>query len=195
MDNVSLTNHAFERITQRVSFNPEVVVEILKRDFFVKVGKEDDIIHCIFYSPYDRRHFVALINEVTGDVVTILPLSFYGDVSVKDRNEALKFSSDIRNMLIEMYPDKEVVDKNDKKEKTEATSFRVSAYCLDGKVVNLGPIQAKPFNKNIQELVNSDEFPDLIKGKLKHKKIKTEDVASIQIKLGKHGGIMSVSCF
>ncbi|MBI2038823.1 MAG: hypothetical protein HYT22_00865 [Candidatus Niyogibacteria bacterium] len=74
----SFTQHAFERMRARLSLTAAEVAKLLDSDRVVLIGKETDssTIHRLFYSAPDNYCFVAIQDEITGEVVTVVPVDY-----------------------------------------------------------------------------------------------------------------------
>lgn len=70
-----LTTHCSQRLKERMSLIQEELCRILNDDLVVLVGQESGThrIHKLFYSIYDKTYYVAVQDEETGGVITILP--------------------------------------------------------------------------------------------------------------------------
>lgn len=77
------SKHALQRLAERTSFSPESFVDLLEKKIFINVGKVPGFNreHLLFYSPDDDDFFVAVRDNLTGTVVTILPLDFHENLA------------------------------------------------------------------------------------------------------------------
>lgn len=73
------TKHAQKRIGQRTKLTESYIANVLDNDLSVKVGEiaVTDKVHRLFYSPREKRYFVAIQNSLTGAVITLLPQAYY----------------------------------------------------------------------------------------------------------------------
>ena len=71
--------HAFERLNERTSFTKEQLTFWLDHHMYWNLGNKPGIPkqHLLFYSSVDENYFVAIQDEQTGTVVTILPLHYH----------------------------------------------------------------------------------------------------------------------
>lgn len=77
------SRHAFERVNQRTKLKCTEIAWILDRGYFVNTGRKPGCFreHLLFYSIPDDDYFVALRDEVTGSVITILPLQYHANLA------------------------------------------------------------------------------------------------------------------
>lgn len=79
MSHTKFTEHAFERVGERLHLSHEEVAQLLDEDKCVPLGKDgsSNRLHKLFYSKPDSYWFVAVQDEVTGEVVTLLPIDYH----------------------------------------------------------------------------------------------------------------------
>lgn len=72
------TQHAFDRVTERLSLSQREVAQILDSGETIPLGLErgSNKMHRLFYSSHDNQCFVAVQDDSTGEVITILPPDF-----------------------------------------------------------------------------------------------------------------------
>jgi hypothetical protein len=68
----SLTSHARLRAVERTSLSSAEVCHLLDKNFCVPIGREEGKIHKLFYSLPDKAYFVAVLDEQTAELITIL---------------------------------------------------------------------------------------------------------------------------
>ena len=75
--------HAFERLSERTSFTKEQLAFWLDHDMYLNLGNKPGIPkqHLLFYSIIDENYFVAIRDEQTGTIITILPLNYHGNLA------------------------------------------------------------------------------------------------------------------
>ncbi len=71
--------HAFDRLSERTSFTQDQLTFWLDHEMYFNLGNKPGIPkqHLLFYSPIDEEYFVAIRDEQTGTVVTVLPLKYH----------------------------------------------------------------------------------------------------------------------
>ncbi len=81
MKYTSFTNHAFERVKERLHLSLEEVRLILddpEKHIPIRKEPSSNRVHLIFYSPIDRNYFVAVRDEKTRQVITLMPYHYGG---------------------------------------------------------------------------------------------------------------------
>lgn len=69
-----LTEHALERVSERLNISPEWVLELLESSSVEVTCREGSPRrHRVFWSIPDESPFVAVVNKKTGVVITVLP--------------------------------------------------------------------------------------------------------------------------
>jgi len=88
----TFTEHAFKRVSERLHLSPEEVAQLLNEDKYVPLGKDGSSkrVHKLFYSEPDSFWFVAVQDEVTKEVVTVLPVDYHHRWKVS--GDALSFA-------------------------------------------------------------------------------------------------------
>lgn len=74
-----LSNHCLHRVIEHTGLPVEDVERILDENLYVPTGRSlrsRDVAYKLFYSTHDRCYYVALQNELSGVVVTILPIHY-----------------------------------------------------------------------------------------------------------------------
>lgn len=85
-----MCNHALERVQERISMSADEIIEILDTGHNVPIGLEKGTrrMHIVFYSEHESEFFVAVRDEKTKQVVTVLP--YHYDSRCKVPYEALR---------------------------------------------------------------------------------------------------------
>jgi len=80
-----LSKHALRRLTERTTITENKLVDILDLGYVYTIGIEPvfEKIHWLFYSINDDTCFVAIRDEFTGEVVTILPIEYHNNIAWK----------------------------------------------------------------------------------------------------------------
>lgn len=73
------TEHAFERVEERLHLTHDDVARVLNEGKYVPLGKDgsSNRLHKLFYSEPDSFWFVAVQDEKTDEIVTILPVDYH----------------------------------------------------------------------------------------------------------------------
>ena len=69
--------HALDRVLERLHMEPRDVLHMINWDFVVLLGEEGDKVHKLFYSEVDQNWFVAISDEETKEIVTVLPYDYH----------------------------------------------------------------------------------------------------------------------
>lgn len=79
------SRHAFERIAERTKLSCEEIARMLDRKLALNTGRKPGFNrnHLLFYSVPDDDFYVAIQDELTGTVVTILPLDYHANLAWK----------------------------------------------------------------------------------------------------------------
>ena len=83
----TFTTHASQRVDERLHITTKEIAEILDSGTCTPIGLEhrSKRMHILFYSNDDDECFVAVRDELTKEVVTILPTNFDGHCKVDFR--------------------------------------------------------------------------------------------------------------
>ncbi len=78
MKKTTFTYHAFDQVAKRLHLSHEEVAQILDFEKTIPIGLElrSRRMHILFYSDTDHECFVAVRDEKTREVITILPSNF-----------------------------------------------------------------------------------------------------------------------
>ena len=80
-----VSRHARQRIAQRCNLEEHRLTRMLDEGLYVDLGRKPgcDRRHLLFFSSPDQQAFVALRDETTGTVVTVLPLDYHEKLAWK----------------------------------------------------------------------------------------------------------------
>ena len=76
------SSHAALRIRQRTSMLPQELMYLIDKNVYIDITQEFGPYgihkrHLLFYSPKDHYYYVAIQNELTGKVITVLHLNYH----------------------------------------------------------------------------------------------------------------------
>ncbi len=86
MKPVRFTRHAFERINgteeieKRLNLTEQEIADLIDSESTIPLGREKgkkDRLHLLFYSHIDELAFVAVFDDKTREVITILPIDYH----------------------------------------------------------------------------------------------------------------------
>ena len=70
------SHHAFDQVLARLHMSHGELQELLDANLCVPTGREGEKIHRLFYSKFDNYYFVAVQDERTDEVITVLPIDY-----------------------------------------------------------------------------------------------------------------------
>jgi hypothetical protein len=119
-----LTYHAKQRRSKRVGLQDKAVVSILDNGYAVKVKEEEKDTrrrgYWLFISVWENKLFVALRDEDTSEVITILPARYCKYVKKRHKEQARSYKNQIKNLFVRVFPNTHEINaaKNAKKKPT-----------------------------------------------------------------------------
>jgi len=179
------SRHAFERVTQRTKLSCEEISRILDLKLALNTGRKPGLnrSHLLFYSHEDNDFFVAIQDDLTGTVVTILPLDYHANLAWSISPEECSKAKE----LFFSVPQEEV--KSHKK--FDAVQFVISIHYLDDngkqKTKVLKKISSQPYNNKIKNLLTDESFFTKLDMFITEHGLDARQVFGISIRLGSHG--------
>lgn len=182
--------HALKRLRQRSSLTFEHLGRLLDRGAFVNLGTKPGIRreHLLFYCAMDDECFVAIRDEATGTVVTVLPLDYHANlawaVPSQHCDTARRLWTEVESSLDEPDP-------------VRPSTFRVSVLFLDAdgrqKAKTANTYDASRYDWNTDRLIASRGFIDDVLDAAQDKGVKRKAVFALTVRLGKKGNPVPVS--
>jgi hypothetical protein len=162
MPNTSFSRHAYQRVDERLTMEPSDLADLLNWDLAVRIGAEEGTnrVHRLFYSHDDHQCFVAVQDELTGTVVTILPVDYYEqlawriseDVQEEARVKVSRRAAPSATGATRVPPD----------EPNSSGRFRITGTFRDlhnrPKVASLGTWPSAPYDRSILSLLQDEQF-------------------------------------
>lgn len=191
------STHAFNRVSGRISLKHNEILRLLDSKTYINIGNEsgNNKVHKLFFSIIDDLCFVAIQDDKTGTVVTILPIDYHNNiawmVSFEAQLQAKKEYLEIHKSENEIIKDLDV-ELNSAVAKTLATKFKITGNVVDPynnhvKFVSLKSLSSIEHNNKISSLISSPDFLSEITERIKDKDLGCENrVEEIYIKLGKN---------
>ena len=188
--------HAYERVIERLTMEPDEVAALLDWDLAVKIGVEKGTnrIHRLFYSKEDFQCFIAIQDEKSRTIVTILPVDYFETLAYKipktllDEAEQLVSDRAKPAAAVKVTPpkkDKPVhIAQTPSVFKIQAT---VSGFPWKPRNFNLGSWPALKCGGSIARLLQDADFAQEMQSKIKLKKRPDEYAVGLLIRLGKNG--------
>lgn len=192
----SFTCHAYSRVLSRLSLSPSEVADLLDYDLAVNVGIEcgTSRVHRLFFSTPDRMCFVAVQDESTGEVVTILPIDYHETIGWKVSSNAM---AEAKKMVFPEAADVALEPVTCSEDIACSTVFRIMTYvqCPDGRVqsLNLGSWPSKPYDGRIASLLEDDIFFMAIEERAISKGWRASDLDHVYVRAGNKGKPVQIS--
>jgi hypothetical protein len=172
--------------------DPEDVADLLDFDLAVKIGEEKgtDRIHRLFYSHDDRQCFVAIQDDKTKMLITILPVDYYQTIAARISRSALKKAETLvsaEGNLDKSEPDFDVQVGTSGGDE----DFRLRATIRDSKnaerQVRLGCWPSAPYRKSVERLLGDQRFLDEMQKRLRPVLLNGERAFRFYVRIGKKG--------
>jgi hypothetical protein len=180
-----LSRHARQRIYQRTTLDKGEVASLLDQGQFVDIGCIPGFNrrHLLFYSELDHVCLVAIRDQLTGTVVTVLPLQYHEKlawkVSEKQCEEAQRLRNAPKSIASEISARK------------VAASFLISGHYIDEtghqKTKLLFTTPSIPYRNDLQELLKDEELPNRIDDSISKLHIAATDVYALSFRHGRNG--------
>jgi len=195
------TTHGELRAVERLSLSLSEVIHLLNQGLCVNIGKEksSNKMHRLFYSKFDNLCFVAVQDEINGDIMTILPIDYHENIAWKisidaqhlARNIALgEMDSKVVDPTIQYKKSNDIVQNNTRK-KGSSTAFRFKgffwSYGSIYKTKNLGTYLANDYNFNVDLLLKDKRVIKSLRNKIKSLSSNGLCLESLYVQLGKNG--------
>lgn len=179
------SRHAFIRLMQRTRLRSEEIANILDQGLVIDTGRMPGFNrrHLLFYSLPDDNFFVAIQDELTGTVITILPLEYQSNLAWKiTEKDCLR----ARKILIEA-PN----DWQHQKKSLSATRFIVSGNYIDDEGYRRAKVIAKldsiKYNNDMAKLLLDETFFSKLDELACEAGIDPKRIFEISLRLGKNG--------
>jgi len=162
------STHARVRVEERLSMPEDDVALLLDHGLSVKISEEKHTnrVHLLFYSLDDFQCFVAIYDQVTKTVITLLPLDYYEQLNHKI---APAFIEEAKLKVSPTYDP--VTDGTSQQQLTESTGlvFRLSATfeLMDGNLTTKGlGTWPRHASESAQDLLHSKAFMESLRRRL-----------------------------
>ena len=191
MKKTRLTTHALIRLSERTSMTPQSLAEILDSEKYIYLGKERDNnrVSKLFFSKSDDHFYIAVQDSADGDVITILTLEYWHNLSEKYFDT--KLLDKRKNLLgaIQLVdPENEILTHppltNQKSVKFSFFAFDENDLFKPPRLFNGGAISVTLLNNTPTEDLASVIKSNFTK-KLSDKNIPEKGVTSIRWSVGK----------
>lgn len=124
-----MSAHAQRRIQERTKMSDYEITSLLDKGLYVDIGRKPgfDRNHLVFYSKKDNCCFVAIRDENSGTVVTVLPLDYQANLAWSVRAEDEKYA----RTLATRGPSTRSLHVKGAAKKKKPKRFQVSAQYMD----------------------------------------------------------------
>lgn len=196
IEHTIFSRHAYERVLERCSMEPYEIADLLDWNLALTIGEEKGTrrIHRLFYSHDDYQCFVAIQDDKTKTVVTLLPVDYYETLVAKVSQTCL----DGAKRLVSDKPEVErtpavVAEDVSTGDETEEVpnSFKVAGTFMNlqrkPRTVNLGSWPTAPYVGSFAKLLQDAEFFVQMQIKLTARIQPEEYLTGLLIRLGKKG--------
>lgn len=190
----NFSRHAYERVLERLTMELDEVADLLDWDLAVKIGDEKGTrrIHRLFYSQDDHQCFIAIQDEKTKTVVTILPVDYYETLVAKIPQPSLQEAERLVSCPPEAKPKKVATAPADVPDKPKVPrSFKINGTFMNPqrgpRTVNLGSWPAENHGGSIARLLQDAQFFAAVRNNLNGKIMPEEYLVGLIIRLGKRG--------
>lgn len=179
------SRHAFERLAQRTHLSCEEIARILDRGLVVNTGRKPGLNrnHLVFYSVPDDDFFVAIQDELTGTVVTILPLEYQANLAWQVSDEDCVKAREILLSALKEESTQQTI--------SASTLFMVSGHFIDSEGNQKTKVILKTASASYQNDIKAFLSDDLLFSKLNElaesKGINARQMFGISIRLGNRG--------
>lgn len=189
------SHHAAKRVTQRTLLTRSELASVLDHRLFVHIGNEPGLPreHLLFYSLPDENFFVAVRDNLTGAVVTVLPLEYHENLAWSISPAQMKKAKELACRVAA-----------ETEAKTLAASQSVSS--IDPEVPNslivsciyltssgrtaikmLLKVSAVDYKNDIRTFLHDDRTPALLDSAALQKELDPARVLALAARLGKNG--------
>lgn len=190
----TFSRHACERVVERLTMEPDEVVDLLDWGLAVKIGEEKGTrrIHRLFYSHDDHQCFIAIQDEKTRTIVTILPVDYYATLAWKIPKPSFEEAEKLVSCGTDAKPKTAAtLDKDSTIGQAARRSFKITGTLMNlqkrPRFVNLGSWPAEAYDGLTSQLLQDTRFLQEMQSKLHVKRQPDEYVVGLVIRLGRKG--------
>jgi hypothetical protein len=182
MGTIHFSNHAFDRLKERVQISKEEITNILKYDICINIGSEKrnkHRHHKLFYSVRDARCFVIVQDVKCNSIITVLPIDYHNNVAWEVSIDARLLAEELMVIDLSVPPVNEelgysrcyAIDPKTIKPKVIHVDEIPSIFRISLDIFKKDKILRKPFgkcpstkyNNNMELLLKDDTFLESLK--------------------------------
>jgi len=190
------SRHAFERVLERLTLEPDEVAELLDWRLVVPIGEEKGSgrVHLLFYSEPDRLCFVAVQDRFSKTVITILPIDFYENINTRVPWPLQAQARDLATRH-HLHPAAQEACEELPDEPASAPTplplFKIRCVVMNieesRRNLNLGSWPAVHYEQSVERLLRDLDFLAQMRAKIASQLQPGEYAAGLVIHLGKKG--------
>lgn len=191
--NTNFSRHAYERVLERLTMDLDEVASLLDWDLAIKIGDEKRThrIHRLFYSREDHQCFIAIQDEKTKTVVTILPVDYYEALAAKIPVSLLTEAEQLVSCPAPSQPQAVVDAPGDSPTEHVFLVFRLRGTFMNmngrPRTAGLGSWPAENYKGSVARLLQDAAFYQEIRIRVGAKMQMDEYLAEIMIRMGNNG--------
>lgn len=187
-----LKKHALDRLhdgeTERSCLKENEVIQILESGKTVLIFREKHRVYHLFFSKIDRQHYVAVIDERNGDVITILYADYYHKSRISsdallDAERLMNSDENSETPEEEFYINKILPPKD----QGGPTVIRI--MCLSSqpgvRKKRLTSLPVSEYPQPLEELVKLASIKEMILGLIQREGIDQREIHSVYLECGK----------
>lgn len=199
---ITLTSHALTRMWERTVLTENEILEIIENGETSRIGIEERSyrVHILFFSEPDNKCLVAVLDERTREIVTILPAEF--DIKCRVNPAEIQRLTDIANGKIaenSCFPisNTGVTTTDscevDTKQKTKQVQILAIFFCFRVRRMNQGikffniRISDERYPRDVEELQKSSEITALLQNFIRDKLGPFDYVEHLTVSIGRKG--------
>ncbi|MBK1620747.1 hypothetical protein U5801_15815 [Lamprobacter modestohalophilus] len=179
------SKHAFDRIAQRTQLRCEDIAHILDRKLALNTGRKPGLNrnHLLFYSIPDDDFFVAIQDELTGTIVTVLPLDYHANLAWNISSEDCASAKALCMNA--------AAEHAQSQRSSSATTFFIHGHFIDTegkqKTKALQKINSVAYKNDLENLLSDQAIFSKLEGVAADKGIDIKKMFGITIRLGRKG--------
>lgn len=192
----TFTDHAYERVGQRLIESPDELASILDNDLAVIAGVEpySNRLSRVFLSLADHEYYVAVQDFSTGSVVTVLPLDYYANLQASVPEKLLHEAAKKRGMEAPVLESLTGTNSVETQHIVSSSVIRITAVNSQNRppMKNLGSWPLADTPPELENLVANPAFIQEVLHRLAAKGIACTRKLKIRLTLGKSGHTVDI---
>lgn len=175
------SRHAFDRLQERTKITAEEIAILFDNNVYLNLGAKPGLIkhHILFYSKDDNDFYVAIQDNLNGDIITILPLDYHSNlawgVTERDKEKVLLKYKEYEKKL---------------ETPLETAKYNIKIHFLfeeKFKSLDVSNKALVDYESSVERLLNDQGVQGEIKEVIKKNKIEVTDDILISVRIGRKG--------